>query len=158
MEKTDVSEIKHFTDLRVWQKAHQLFVSIHKETDKLPRDGAITVVVDELLRSSGNISAYIAEGFNSRGRKNYIYYLDIAHSNAAETENWLYKMIDCVLLEKSEVQPWLETSVALQKMLGSMISKLEKRAEATTQATAQPVVSSPSLPHIPILNRRLFRD
>jgi four helix bundle protein len=154
MEKTEATEIKHFTDLRVWQKAHEMFVSIHKATDKLSHDLASTVVVDQLLRSSGSISASIAEGFNSRGKKHYIYYLDIAHCNAAETENWLYKAVDCVLFEKSDVEAWLEASVALQKMLGSMIRKLDKKAEAT----AQPIVSSPSLPHMPFLNRRLFRD
>jgi len=154
MEKTEGSEIKHFTDLRVWQKAHELFVSIHKATGKLSRDVSTTIVVDQLLRSSGSISANIAEGFNSRGKKHYIYYLDIAQCNVAETENWLYNVVDCVLFEKAEVQPWFEASIALQKMLGSMIRKLDKK----TDPTAQPVVSSPSLPQMPFLNRRLFRD
>ncbi len=154
MQKTETGEIKHFTDLRVWQKAHELFVSIHKAADKLSRDVAATIVVDQLMRCSGSISANIAEGFSSRGKKHYISCLDVAHCNAAETENWLYKVVDCVLFEKSEVEPWFEATTALQKMLGSMIRKLEKKAEPT----APPVVTSPSLPHVPFLNRRLFRD
>jgi four helix bundle protein len=123
-------------------------------TEKLPERIATAIVVEQLLKSSGSISANIAEGFNSRGRKRYIQYLDIAQCSAAETENWLYKVVDCILLEKTEVQPWLEASVVIQKMLNSMISKLEKRAELKTQ----PVVSSPSLPHMPFENRRMFRD
>jgi four helix bundle protein len=154
VESTETNAINHFTDLRVWQKAHELFVSINKVTEKVSRDVACTVVVEQLLKSSGSISANIAEGFNSRGKKKYIQYLDIAQCCAAETENWLYKVIDCVLLEKTEVQPWLETSVVIQKMLNSMISKLEKRKGPM----AQPVVSSPSLPHMPIKNRRMLRD
>jgi four helix bundle protein len=154
MESTETNVIKHFTDLRVWQKAHDLFVSINRMTERTARDVASTVVIEQLLKSSGHISANIAEGFNSRGRKKYIHYLDIAQCSAAETENWLYKVVDCVLLEKSEVQPWLEASIAIQKMLNSMITKLEKRAEAKPQ----PVVSSPSLPHMPFKNRHMFRD
>lgn len=154
MEPAEKNAIKHFRDLRVWQKAHELFVSIHRETDKLPPEIASTIVVDELLRSAGNISTKIAEGFNSRGSNRYIQHLDTAKCNAAETENWLYKVVDCVLLEKSDVENWLETSVAIQKMLGSMISKLVKKKEAKLQ----PVVSSPALPHMPFKNRRMFRD
>lgn len=154
MESTKTNAIKHFTDLRVWQKAHELFVSINKITDKLSRDVASTIVVEQLLKSSGNISANIAEGFNSRGKRKYIQYLDIAQCSAAETENWLFKVVDCVLLEKTEVQPWLETSVVIQKMLNSMITKLEKRADAKPQ----PIISSPSLPHMPFKNRSMFRD
>ena len=154
METAESKAIKHFTDLRVWQKSHELFVSINKMTEKVPRDVATTIVFEQLLKSTGNISANIAEGFNSRGRRKYIKYLDIAQCSAAETENWLYKVVDCVLLEKTEVQPWLETSVVIQKMLTSMMAKLEKKREVRTQ----PVVSSPSLPHVPMKNRRLFRD
>jgi four helix bundle protein len=154
VESTETNAIKHFRDLRVWQKAHELFVSIHKETDKLSPEVASTVLVDELLRSSGSISTNIAGGFNSRGRKKYVEHLDTAKCSAAETENWLYKVVDCVLLEKSDVETWLETSVAIQKMLSSMIGKLDKRPSTA----AQPVVSSPSLPHMPFKNRRMFRD
>lgn len=154
MESTETHAIKHFTDLRVWQKAHDLFVSINKVTEKVSRDVASTMVVEQLLKSSGGISANIAEGFNSRGKKKYICCLDLAQCCAAETENWLYKVVDCVLLEKTEVQPWLETSVVIQKMLNSMISKLEKKKGPVVQ----PAVASPSLPHMPIKNRRMLSD
>jgi four helix bundle protein len=154
MESNENNVIKHFTDLRVWQKAHELFVSINRVTEKVSRDVASTIVIEQLLKSTGSISANIAEGFNSRGRRKYIQYLDIAQCSAADTENWLYKVVDCVLLEKSEVQPWLEASVAIQKMLNSMIYKLEKRKEIKPQ----PVVSSPSLPNMPFKNRHMFRD
>ena len=154
MESTETNAIKHFTDLRVWQKAHELFVSINKVTEKVSLGVASTIVVEQLLKSTGSISANIAEGFNSHRRKKYVQYLDVAQCSAAETENWLYKVVDCVLLEKTEVQPWLEASVIIQKMLNSMITKLEKRKDAKPQ----PFVSSPSLPHMPFKNRHMFRD
>jgi four helix bundle protein len=154
VESTETNAIKHFTDLRVWQKAHELFVSINRVTEKVSLGVASTIVVEQLLKSTGSISANIAEGFNSHRRKKYVQYLDVAQCSAAETENWLYKVVDCVLLEKTEVQPWLETSVIIQKMLSSMITKLEKRKDAKPQ----PFVSSPSLPHMPFKNRHMFRD
>ncbi len=156
MESTETKAIKHFTDLRVWQKAHELFVSIHKETGRLSQDAASTVLVDQLLRSAGGISANIAEGFNARKRRKYIEFLEDAQSSTAETESWLYKVVDCVLLEKSDVQTWLDTSVVIQKMLGSMIRKLEKKPVAATQ----PIASSPPLPdsYLRFRNRRMLHD
>jgi four helix bundle protein len=156
MESTETKAIRHFTDLRVWQKAHGLFVSIHKETGKLSQEAASTIVVDQLLRSAGGISANIAEGFNARKRKKYIEFLENAQSSAAETESWLYKVVDCVLLEKSDVQNWLDTSVVIQKMLGSMVRKLEKKPAAVTQ----PIASSPPLPdsYLRFRNRRMPHD
>lgn len=128
MEATEVNAIKHFTDLRVWQKAHTLFISIYNEVDRLSKTAVSTLILDEILSSVGSISANIAQGFNSRGRKKYIQCLDIAQCNAAETESWLYKVVDCMLLEKSEVQPWLNDAVGIQKMLSVMIRKIEQRA------------------------------
>ncbi len=128
MEANEVSTIRHFTDLRVWQKAHTLFISIYNEIDRLSKTAVSTLILDEILKSVGSISANIAEGFNSRGRKKYIQCLDLAQCSAAETESWLYKLVDCMLLEKSEVQPWLDDAVGIQKMLSVMIRKLEQRA------------------------------
>jgi len=81
------STVKHFTDLKVWQKAHQLFLDSLKDIDYLPRTEAGRVLENELLRSIGSISANIAEGFNARSTKEYVHYLDIARRTASESEN-----------------------------------------------------------------------
>ncbi|UCG30686.1 MAG: four helix bundle protein [candidate division WOR-3 bacterium] len=129
MESSETNAIRHFTDLRVWQKSHDLFVSIYRALDKLPRTKTASIIFEELLRSSGNISSNIAEGFNSRGRRKYVRYLDTAHSSAGETENWLLKIIDLHCIENDIVKPWIQTCVDIGKMLNSLMRKLEERTK-----------------------------
>ncbi|MDH4210226.1 MAG: four helix bundle protein [candidate division WOR-3 bacterium] len=131
MEPNEHKTIKHFTDLRVWQKSHDLFVSIYHTIDKLPRTTTAGIILEQLLRSSGNISASIAEGFYSRGRRKYVRYLETAHCSAAETENWLIKLADCHCMENEIVKPWIETCTDVGKMLNSLMRKLEERAKTT---------------------------
>ncbi|UCD06188.1 MAG: four helix bundle protein [candidate division WOR-3 bacterium] len=134
MENNENRAIKHFTDLRVWQKSHDLFVSIYGAVDKLPRTTTAGIIFEQLLRSSGSISASIAEGFYSRGRRKYIRYLETAHCGAAETENWLIKLTDCHCMEREIVEPWIETCVGIGKMLNALMRKLEERAKPKPKA------------------------
>jgi len=119
--------VKHFTDLIVWQKAHNLFVDIYNALDLLPQKVGAKTITDQIFRSTGSISANIAEGFNSNSTKKYINYLEIAQKSAAETENWIYKIRDCKLLDKSLVAPWLNTCCQIQKMLQSLKKNLAKK-------------------------------
>lgn len=61
MQFTKNTKVKHFTDLLVWQKAHKLFVHIYKEIERFPRTVGAKIIADQILRSSGSISANIAE-------------------------------------------------------------------------------------------------
>ena len=58
--------VKDFRELIVWQKSHQLFLDILEDIRKFPKIQASRIVIEQLLRSCGSISANIAEGF---GRK-----------------------------------------------------------------------------------------
>jgi len=134
MENNENRGIKHFTDLRVWQKSHDLFLSIYGTVDKLPRTTTAGIIFEQLLRSSGNISASIAEGFYSRGRRRYVRHLENAHCSAAETENWLLKLTDCHCIESNIVEPWIETCSGIGKMLNSLMRKLEERTKPRPKA------------------------
>ena len=121
------AKVRHFTDLIVWQKSHKLFVNIYTECDNFSRKIGAKIIVGQILRSCGSISANIAEGFNARSTKEYIRFLDIALRSAAETENWIYKIVDCHLLRKGKVTPWIDACYEIKKMLQSLMKSLEKR-------------------------------
>ena len=70
--KEMAEQVKHFTDLKVWRKAHELFLGVLKDVEKFPRIRGAGVVADQIIRSVGSIGANIAEGFNSRTRKQNI--------------------------------------------------------------------------------------
>jgi len=70
--------VKTFKDLIVWQKAHQLFLDIVADVEKFPRRRVSWIITDQILRSSGSISANISEGFGRKTRADYERFLIMA--------------------------------------------------------------------------------
>ncbi len=122
------NKIHHFTDLQVWQKSHTMFIEIYGDIEKFPRTRGARVIEDQILRSTSSISANIAEGFKSLSTKQYIHFLDIAQRSAAETENWLYKIMDCQLANREKTTRWLDACIEIEKMLHSLIKIMKTKA------------------------------
>lgn len=64
-DKTD--KIKHFTDLKVWQKAHELELLLYSLTKKFPKE-ELFGITSQIRRAVTSITANIAEGM---GRNSY---------------------------------------------------------------------------------------
>ena len=98
LERRRSSTVSHFTQLLVWQKAHQLFLVLAQDLEQLPHRRIVGIIADQLLRSVGSMSANIAEGFNAPTTKEYLYYLNKAKRSGQESENWLLKLRDLKIL------------------------------------------------------------
>ena len=79
---------KSFEDLIVWQKAHQLVLSIYKSTKGFPKT-EMYGLVDQIQRSAVSVAANIAEGFRKRSKAEKRHYLNIAHGSLEETRYYL---------------------------------------------------------------------
>jgi len=123
------NKITHFTQLKVWQMSHELFLKALDDIQHFPQTIAGRVVADQLIRSLGSIGANTAEGFNSRTTKQYISYADIARNSAAEAENWYYKIRDACWLERRIADERIVRCHELCKMFHSMITHLENRIQ-----------------------------
>jgi len=122
--------IKHYTDLIVWQRSHKLFLDIVKDVDIFPNKRAANTIADQIIRSSGSISANIAEGFN-RSKAKFLNSLDIALGEANETENWLYKIRDLRYIEIIIAENQIEETKIICRMLNSLIAKIKSRKTNT---------------------------
>ena len=60
-------KIRHFKDLLVWQKAHELALKVYKYTEKMPKT-ELFGITSQLRRAATSITANIAEGM---GRNSY---------------------------------------------------------------------------------------
>lgn len=77
-----------FTEMPVWQKAHQLSIVIFKISSTLPRseDYGLT---SQIKRSSNSVSGNITEGFGRSTKKDKANFYIIARGSSYETQNHL---------------------------------------------------------------------
>jgi four helix bundle protein len=81
-------KINRFSDLTVWQKAHELTLATHRLTENFPRWEQFGIV-SQLRRSASSVSANIAEGFGRRTTKELLRYLQISRGELEETRYFL---------------------------------------------------------------------
>ena len=117
-------ETRKFTDLIVWQKSHRLFLDIVEDVERFPRKKAADIITGQVLRSSGSISANIAEGNGRHKGKEYEHYLIVARGSLTETENWLIKCKDLGYIGKDVFESWVKITEEILKMLNSLIGKV----------------------------------
>jgi four helix bundle protein len=79
---------KSFYDLIVWQKAHQLVLSIYKISNSFPGDEKYGLV-SQLRRACTSIPANIAEGFKRQGKQDKARFMNIAQGSLEETRYYL---------------------------------------------------------------------
>jgi four helix bundle protein len=120
-------EVRHFKDLMVWQRSHQLFLDIIKDIDSFPKNVISRVITNQIIRSVGSISSNIAEGFNSMTTKQYLSFLDIARRSSAESENWFYKLGDIGYLKHDTADKRINECAELNKMLYGLMNSLKKK-------------------------------
>jgi four helix bundle protein len=119
------NEVRHFKDLMVWQRSHQLFIDVVRDFESFKKDVALKI--DQIIRSIGSISSNIAEGFNSKTTRQYLSFLDIARRSAAESENWFYKLRDIGHLERDKAETRINECVEINKMLYGLMNSLKKK-------------------------------
>ena len=77
-------KINRFSDLTVWQRAHELTLETYRLTEKFPRSEQFGIV-SQLRRSSASVAANIVEGFGRRTTKELLRCLQISRGELEET-------------------------------------------------------------------------
>ncbi len=96
-----MSSIQKFEDLRIWQEARQICVSVSKLTEKeqFSKDFSLK---DQIRRSSGSVMDNIAEGFGRDGNKEFKQYLAISKASLNEVKSQLYRALDFNYISQKE--------------------------------------------------------
>lgn len=81
-------KVKCFEDLLVWQKAHQLVLSVYKATKSFPKQ-EVYGLVSQIRRAAVSVPANIAEGYRKRTKAEKQRFLTIAHASLEETRYYL---------------------------------------------------------------------
>ena len=79
---------KRFTDLIVWQKAHQFVLSAYRFTASFPKNETYGLT-SQFRRACVSIPANIAEGFKKKGQADTLRYMNIAQGSLEECRYYL---------------------------------------------------------------------
>ncbi len=114
-----------YRDLEVWSKAMDLAAAIYAVTKDMPKQEEYRLTA-QLIRAAISIPANIAEGHARATRKDYAHFVSIARGSAAELETLLLLAEKANLLRSSIVQPQLETTEAVARMLNRLHTRLRE--------------------------------
>lgn len=114
--------IQSYKDLIVWQKAMELVREIYLLTELFPKD-ELYGLRSQMERAAVSIASQIAEGYLRRHRKEYVQFLSISSSSAAELET---QILICKSLKKFNHLYFTKSEslvVEIMRMLFVMIDK-----------------------------------
>lgn len=79
---------KIFTDLIVWQKAHEFVLEVYNLISNFPKN-EIYGLIFQFRRTAISILSNMAEGFKRRGFKNKLNFLNISQGSLEECRYYL---------------------------------------------------------------------
>jgi four helix bundle protein len=115
--------VKDFRDLQVWQKAHQLTLTVYRLTVPFPRD-ELYGLTTQLRRSAASIAANLAEGCGRNGDAELARFCSIAMGSASELDYHLLLARDLNLLQVSDYADVARQTTEVKRMLTGLIQKL----------------------------------
>ena len=124
--------MKDFRRLTVWGRAHALTLEIYRATTAFPREEQFGIT--SLMRRSGaSIAANITEGCGRTGNGEFHRFLNAAAGSAVELEYFLLLSHDLNLLPDAVYQSLNADICDVQRMLASLIRKVDvaRRAKAS---------------------------
>ena len=115
-----------YKDLDIYTLAHDVGVSLHSFSLKLPKH-ELYEVGSQLRRASKSISANIVEGYGRRRYKaEFIRFLIFAQASCDETVEWVKYIYDCHDNVSKEAEVLLGSLDKLGKKLTRFIQSVEK--------------------------------
>jgi four helix bundle protein len=116
--------VKDFRQLSIWQRSHQLTLTIYRLTKPFPKDEQYGLT-GQLRRAVSSIPANIAEGCGRDSDAELKRFLDIAHGSASEADYHLNLAADLGYLDAADYQPLATEITELKRMIGAFSRKLK---------------------------------
>ncbi len=111
---------KNFTELIVWQKAHQFVLNVYKYTKSFPKE-EVYALTSQFRRAAVSIPANIAEGYKKSGIADKAKFMNIAQGSLEECQYYLILSKDLGYGENEELRLILNE---VSRMLEAYRSKI----------------------------------
>lgn len=115
-----MAKIERFEELECWQEARALTKAVYQVagTGPLAKDFRLR---NQLTSAAVSVMTNIAEGFSRYHRRDFIRFLDIAQSSAAEVKSLLYVVLDQGYTSPERVENLQQRSETCQKMILGLV-------------------------------------
>ncbi|MCD8176980.1 MAG: four helix bundle protein [Tannerellaceae bacterium] len=112
-----------FEQLVVWQKAHQLVLSIYKITKNYPKD-EIFGLVNQMRRAAISITANIAEGYSRIGSKDKLRFYNISQGSLEEIRNFIILSKDLEYITQDDKLALNDMAMDVSRLLNAYCKAL----------------------------------
>ena len=118
--------MQNFKELKVWEKAHQITLSIYKASAHFPKEELYSLT-NQLRRAASSIPANIAEGCGKNTQADLANFLNISLGSANETEYFLILSKDLDYLTEEQFSILSNSINEVKAMLISLIGKVRSK-------------------------------
>ena len=120
-------KIERFEDIKAWQEARELVKLVYRAINNNKMFGKDFRLVNQLQGSAVSTMANVAEGFARKSNKEFIQYLFISKSSAAEVQSHLYVALDQNYITEKDFNKIYEQAEIIAKMDSGFIKYLRSQ-------------------------------
>jgi len=118
-------KLERFEDLVVWQRAHELTLTVYRMTSCFPDEERFGLV-SQMRRAAVSVPANIAEGFKKRSRPDKVKFYNISQGSLEELRYYIILSRD--LGYAANVKPAAASVDEVGRMLHGLIASIVSRA------------------------------
>jgi len=118
--------MQNFKELKVWEKAHQITLSIYKVSAAFPKE-EIYSLTNQLRRAASSIPANIAEGCGKNTQADLANFLNISLGSTNEAEYFLILSRDLDYLTEEQFTILSNSINEVKAMLISLIGRVRSK-------------------------------
>lgn len=122
--------IKSFTDLKAWQKGHELVLLIYKMTRTMPESERFGII-SQMQRAAVSVTSNIAEGFGRSTGKDKDHFYTMAYGSLLELQNQLLVAKDLGYMRPEEFKKAGDLSIECAKVLSGLRKANKERSDAS---------------------------
>ena len=113
-----------FEDIDAWKEARKLVNSVYDAINNSPRFKKDIRLTNQIQGAAVSVMSNIAEGFSRRGNKEFIQFLFISKSSAAEVQSQLYVALDQNYITQGVFNKLYNQAELISKMESGFIKHL----------------------------------
>jgi len=121
--------MRNYKDLRVWEEAHRLTLTVYKTTQAFPRDERFGLT-SQIRRSSASIAANLAEGCGRRSDGEMGRFVQIAMGSGAELSYHLLLAKDLGFINEEQHSGLNASLERVLRMLSALSAKVRNACVA----------------------------